>query len=134
MSLMKLSLLLLLCTGLKLLAAFCPVPIVLRPIISISSVHSGDGEPDDTVRVRLWRALADGTERSLAELATTLGETRSDLRFHLTHVEKQAKTLQNKSPEWRERRGFSNNGSSSKIRLTKRIGGGKRKEVFYKIS
>ena len=103
-------------------------------VLSLTAFHHDDydEEPDDTVRVRLWKALVDGTERSLTELSVTLNETRSDIRFHLTHVEKQAKTLSSKSSEWRLRRNVLH--SSMKLKLTKRIGKGKRHEVFYKIS
>ena len=114
-------------------SAFSSIGSVPRPrVLSFASIRHDDEEPDDTVRVRLWKALADGTERSLTELSVTLNETRSNIRFHLTHVEKQAKTLSSKSTEWRLRRSVPN--SSMKLTLTKRIGRGKRHEVFYKIS
>jgi hypothetical protein len=76
--------------------------------------HTNDDDDDgeevggqDTIRVRIWQALADGTELSLSQLGSRVGERRfGDLKSHLTHVEKQAKTLSNKSDEWRARRGL----------------------------
>lgn len=101
------------------------------------NVEIGD-EPEDTVRVRIWRALAaqNGREVSVAQLATNLGERRSDIRHHLKHVEKQCKTLQSKSTAWRLRRGLpadAENGSTKKLRITTRRGGGKRNELFIKL-
>eukprot|EP00978_Attheya_sp_CCMP212_P026306 scaffold86274_cov53-Attheya_sp.AAC.6 len=82
-----------------------------------------DGEEEevggqDTIRVRIWQALADGTELSLSQLGSRVGERRfGDLKSHLMHVEKQAKTLSNKSDEWRARRGLlllnNNNNTTS---------------------
>jgi hypothetical protein len=88
-------------------------------------------EPGDTIRVRLWRALASGEKLSLTELAKAAGESRrlSDLKSHLVHVEKQAKTLKNKSSEWRERRGISPN-VCKKMRLKKtRV----KKEIYFQL-
>lgn len=85
------------------------------------------GIENDTIRVRIWRSLSSGEEMSLSQLSaavlsqltTTNDESRTmmhpqqreqlsqgDLRYHLKHVEKQARTLSNKSNEWRERRGL----------------------------
>ena len=81
----------------------------------------------DTVRVRIWRILADGQERSLVELGVMVGERRlGELKAHLQHVEKQAKTLQNKKASWRERRGIDT--KTKKLRLLKRRGD---KNVVY---
>ena len=64
-------------------------------------------EEKDTIRVRIWRALASGNELSLFQLCKQVGErNRSDIKSHLVHVEKQAKTIRNKSDEWRIRRGL----------------------------
>ena len=64
-------------------------------------------EEKDTIRVRIWRALASGNELSLSQLCKQVGErNRSDIKSHLVHVEKQAKTIRNKSDEWRIRRGL----------------------------
>ena len=75
---------------------------------SVSDDDDGDDEKNtDTIRVRIWRALAPGDELSLKQLGSIVGERQlGDLKHHLTHVEKQAKTLRNKSNEWRERRGL----------------------------
>ena len=89
-------------------------------------------EPDDTIRVRIWRALATGREMSLAELSKLVGESRSDVRHHLGHVEKQAKTLASKSSEWRVRRGLSPD--EYKARVQRRRGKGKRQETFVRLS
>ena len=64
-------------------------------------------EEKDTIRVRIWRALASGNELSLSQLCKQVGErNRSNIKSHLVHVEKQAKTIRNKSDEWRIRRGL----------------------------
>ena len=65
-------------------------------------------EPEnDTIRVRIWRALASGEELTMTQLCKQVGErNRGDVRSHLTHVERQAKTIMNKSDEWRIRRGL----------------------------
>lgn len=93
-----------------------------------------EDEPEDTVRVRIWRALAaqNGREMSLAQLANTLGERRSDVRHHLSHVEKQCKTLQSKSEDWRLRRGLPA-ANTKKLSIKTRRKGGKRNELFIKL-
>mmetsp|Transcript_1179 Transcript_1179/g.2132 ORF Transcript_1179/g.2132 Transcript_1179/m.2132 type:complete len:242 (-) Transcript_1179:1584-2309(-) len=64
-----------------------------------------DETPDDTIRVRIWRALAKHGELSLKELGSLVGERHlGDLQSHLAHVSKQAKTFGNKSNEWKIRR------------------------------
>jgi len=74
---------------------------------------------DDTVRVRIWQALASGDEMSLRQLGVAVGERRQgELRSHLRHVEKQAQTMRNKSTEWRKRRGLDP--TVSKARLVQR--------------
>ena len=62
----------------------------------------------DTVRVRIWKALASADkELSLKQLGAIVGERHlGELKSHLVHVEKQAKTFGNKSREWKERRGL----------------------------
>lgn len=106
---------------------------------SSSSTNDTVIEEDDTIRVRIWRALvaAAGDELSLRQLGSIVGE-RKDLKSHLVHVEKQAKTIGNKSKEWRERRGLllENLDSSSrklnkKLRIVKRRD---RKEIYVKLS
>lgn len=78
-------------------------------------------EPQDTIRVRIWKALsqAQSKEMSLQQLGAIVGERKiGDLKSHLVHVEKQAKTFGNKSKDWKERRGvlefFENTGSKGK--------------------
>lgn len=68
-----------------------------------------ESDPEDTVRVRIWRVLAasPGKELTLKELGTKVGERRTgELRNHLQHVKKQSETLQDKKSEWKERRGL----------------------------
>ena len=78
-------------------------------------------EPQDTIRVRIWKALsqAQSKEMSLQQLGAIVGERKiGDLKSHLVHVEKQAKTFGNKSKDWKKRRGllefFENTGSKGK--------------------
>lgn len=60
---------------------------------------------NDTIRVRIWRALANYDELTLKQLGALVGEKNlGDLQSHLDHVLKQAKTFQNKSDEWKRRR------------------------------
>ena len=72
----------------------------------------GGVEDDDTIRVRIWRALASGQELSLKQLGKVVGE-RKDLKSHLVHVEKQAKNLKNKKKEWFQRRGLISQSTTS---------------------
>ena len=77
----------------------------------------------DTIRVRIWNALSSskGEEVSLRELGSIVGERRfGDLKSHLVHVEKQAKTIGNKSKEWKKRRGLDEH--TTKAKIQKRIG------------
>mmetsp|Transcript_22935 Transcript_22935/g.39246 ORF Transcript_22935/g.39246 Transcript_22935/m.39246 type:complete len:204 (+) Transcript_22935:345-956(+) len=99
---------------------------------------NGNGDDDiekDTVRVRIWRALASGEELSMTQLSKRVGvRSVGDLKSHLVHVERQAKTLQNKKDDWRERRGLppiNGAGNGQKLRLKIRRGG--KKEVFVKL-
>ncbi len=78
-----------------------------RAIQDANEEFNSEG-PEDTVRVRIWRTLVEenGRELSLTVLSSILGDRRSDVRHHLTHVEKQCKSLQSKSEAWRLRRGL----------------------------
>eukprot|EP00547_Thalassionema_nitzschioides_P002749 CAMPEP_0194215346 /NCGR_PEP_ID=MMETSP0156-20130528/17105_1 /TAXON_ID=33649 /ORGANISM="Thalassionema nitzschioides, Strain L26-B" /LENGTH=153 /DNA_ID=CAMNT_0038943843 /DNA_START=148 /DNA_END=609 /DNA_ORIENTATION=- len=91
----------------------------------------GNYEEKDTVRVRIWRSLVarNGQELSLQQLGTLAGERNlGDLRSHLSHVERQAKTFGNKSDEWKKRRGLvvkGNDGVTNviqKVKLRRRKG------------
>ena len=96
---------------------------------SSSHPNADAGEPTDTIRVRIWRALASGEELSMKDLGAAVGERRQgELRAHLKHVEKQAQTLRNKSIRWRERRGLDPN--TGKVCLVTRT---KQKEVFLRL-
>jgi hypothetical protein len=99
--------------------------------VSCDDGDTSEEENEDTVRVRIWRALASGDEFSLNQLGSIVGE-RKDLKSHLVHVEKQAKTLKNKSNEWRERRGLSITDSKqiNKLRVIKRLD---RKEIHVRL-
>ncbi|GFH53228.1 hypothetical protein CTEN210_09704 [Chaetoceros tenuissimus] len=89
-------------------------------------------EPQDTIRVRIWKALsnAQSKEMSLQQLGAIVGERKiGDLKSHLVHVEKQAKTFGNKSKDWKKRRGllefFENTGNKGKqVKLCYRKGKG----------
>ena len=99
---------------------------------------------EDTIRVRIWRALAGGDELSLSQLGQAVGERRlGELRSHLSHVERQSKTLRNKSDDWKVRRGLlpdaqSNDddpspfASKAKVRLRTRKG--KKNEILVKLA
>jgi len=90
-----------------------------------------EGAPE-TIRVRIWQALASGEELSLQELSKAVGvNSFGDLRSHLRHVERQASTLGNKSEAWRRRRGLPEALRTNRLRLQKRHA---KKSVFYKLS
>jgi hypothetical protein len=58
-------------------------------------------------------------EMSLRQLGSAVGERNiGDLKSHLLHVEKQAKTIGNKSDEWKIRRGLCP--KVRKVKLTSR--------------
>lgn len=106
---------------------------------SNAAAYSGK---EDTIRVRIWRALASGEELSMTQLSKRVGESRGDVRSHLVHVERQATTIQNKSDDWRVRRGLLPVSASKdtdgaaiagakKLRLKKRRGA--KNEVFYRL-
>jgi hypothetical protein len=100
-------------------------------ILAFGSSSDSEEENEDTVRVRIWRALASGEELSLKQLGIIVGE-RKDLKSHLAHVEKQAKTLKNKSNEWRERRGLSIT-DTQKINKLRLIKSRDRKEIHVRL-
>jgi len=67
-------------------------------------------------------------------LGAMVGERRTgELRTHLQHVEKQAKTLKNKNAEWRKRRGLSLSDTKRVDKLRIRIRRGKKNEVYIKL-
>jgi len=119
------------------ISAFLPRTVVPRSIRTVSTplwsntnIAHNDG-PEDAVRVQIWRALASGEELSLTELSRAVGERRrGELLSHLIHVEKQAKTLANKSEGWRLRRGVSPD-VKRKVQLKRRRGA--KNEVFVRI-
>jgi len=77
--------------------------VLLSRLVNIQNL---DHEAD-TVRVRIWRALSTHTELSMKQLSMIVGErSMGNLKSHLGHVEKQAKSFQSKSKEWKERRGL----------------------------
>lgn len=120
-------------------AIICKACAFVRPILPNTCVLKDDvlmlltdipkdyDGKTDTIRVRIWRALASGDELSLTQLSKIAGERRlGEIRSHLTHVERQAKTIGNKSNEWRVRRGLDvvddNAGRQKKLRIKKRKG------------
>ena len=102
---------------------------------------------DDTIRVRIWRALSTGEEMSLSKLSaaisissksTTTPLSQSDLRYHLKHVERQARTISNKSIEWRKRRGLIPTNDNikknhNKLRVHFRRDKKKRNQLYVRI-
>ncbi len=111
-------------------------------------VGNENDDDNDTIRVRIWRALSSGEEMTLQQLGKAVGERNmkmGDLKHHLSHVEKQAKTLKNKSLQWRKRRGLFdsdtdttamnttrfNNRKVDKLRLIQRRG--KKNIVYVKL-
>ena len=94
--------------------------------------NSNNTQPEfNTIRVRIWRVLSSGDEISITQLSKQLGESKGDVRSHLKHVERQAKTIRNKSDEWRARRGLSSSGVPKKVQLKKRRGA--KNEVFIRL-
>jgi hypothetical protein len=92
---------------------------------------------EETIRVRIWRALAAGDELTLKELGKAVGHHR-DLRSHLRHVARQAETLKNKSDDWRERRGLpiidaTDSRRMDKLRLRIRNNGNRSNEMFVRL-
>lgn len=107
----------------------------------VDDPNLADDPEKDTIRVRIWIALAPGDELSMTQLSKQVGVRRGDLRSHLTHVERQAKTIRNKKNEWRVRRGLSSldemgdggsvGGGPKKLRLKMRRGA--KNEVFVRL-
>jgi hypothetical protein len=123
-------------------SSFVHVPILHRSVASTTRVKSrhahllanDDEDGKDTVRVRIWRVLASGEEMTLKQLGSAVGERRlGDLKAHLTHVEKQAKTLGSKSPEWRIRRGLSGDNVQKINKMRLKIRRGDRNEVCIRL-
>jgi hypothetical protein len=110
----------------------------VEPSVSESSTIAdplGTSEDEETIRVRIWRALAAGEELTLQQLGKAVGHHR-DLRSHLKHVARQAESLTNKSDNWRRRRGLPTDGiekrNSDKRRLMIRKGN-RRNETFVRL-
>lgn len=120
-----------------------------RPCTRTSSHHQAKSDEEeegaeDTIRIRIWKALASGDELSLSQLGQAVGERRfGELRSHLGHVERQAKTLRNKSDDWKVRRGLLSDTQSNasdpcpfafraKVRLKTRKG--KKNEILVKLA
>jgi len=105
-------------------------------IPNITTDNTQPEEEKDTIRVRIWKALvsSNNKEISLTQLCKQIGvRNKGDVRSHLIHVERQAKTIQNKSNEWRVRRGLlpinidtDNNGGSSE---GSKVGGAKKLKI-----
>jgi hypothetical protein len=115
---------------------------VLDHIHDDSDDEDSTNDKEDTVRVRIWRALASGEEMSLKQLGATVGQHK-DLLSHLVHVEKQAKTLNNKNTSWRKRRGLLNDDNDddstssvqkekiNKLRFHRRVD--KKRQIFVRL-
>jgi len=95
-------------------------------------------DPEDTVRVRIWQALAasSGEELTLKQLGAMVGERRTgELRNHLQHVKKQSQTLQNKKREWKERRGIPTTSDTKRIdKLRIQIRRGQKNELYIRLA
>lgn len=108
-----------------------------------SFIGIGGNGAEDTIRVRIWRELASGKEMTLKQLGVAVGERRiGELKSHLVHVEKQSKTLTNKSIQWRQRRGLcspeiGNTDESKELRRTNklriRMRKGSQNQVFIRL-
>ena len=70
-----------------------------------------------TSRIRLWRALASGDAHTIGTLAQAAGISSGEARHHLEHVMKQARTLKNKSTEWRAMRAIPMDWDPSGVRV-----------------
>ena len=106
------------------------VPLIATEVTPLDSKY----EQEDTIRVRIWRSLASGKEFSLKKLGVVVGEgQKGDLKAHLKHVEKQAKTLKNKNIDWRRRRGLpvDNIKKTNKLRIKTRRG--EKNEVYVRL-
>mmetsp|Transcript_1782 Transcript_1782/g.3148 ORF Transcript_1782/g.3148 Transcript_1782/m.3148 type:complete len:191 (+) Transcript_1782:26-598(+) len=70
-----------------------------------------------TSRIRLWRMLTSGEYHTLSSLAQGTSLSIQEVRHHLEHVIKQARSLKNKSPEWRARRSIPADWDVSSVRV-----------------
>lgn len=122
--------------------AFQTVPTVNTKCQTMPIFLASDGNDDilpsegedDTTRVRIWRVLASGEEHSLKQLGAAVGERGlGDLKVHLQHVEKQAKTLKNKNEKWRERRGLPTTNVKAVNKLRIKLRRGNKNEVFIRL-
>jgi hypothetical protein len=95
-------------------------------------VDVDDEGMEDTIRVRIWKALASGEELTLKQLGAAVGE-HNDLKSHLTHVGKQAKTLKNKSIKWRQRRGLPTDNVQKINKRCLKMRRGNKKELYVKL-
>lgn len=107
----------------------------LKPTNEPKDITEQQGEKlEDTIRIKIWKALVLSSEDyiSLKQLGSMIGERRiSEIRSHLNHVEKQAKTLQNKSKEWKQRRNL--NETTRKVKISKEFRGKNNKELYIKL-
>lgn len=76
--------------------------------------------PQITSRIRLWRALVRGDTHTIGTLAEAAGISSKEAGHHLEHVMRQARTLKNKSAEWRMMREIPPewDGSSVRVQVT----------------
>jgi hypothetical protein len=99
----------------------------------ISEADEDDTDTErDTVRVRIWKALAPGDELSLKQLGAAVGE-RKDLKSHLKHVAKQSETIKSKSTDWRRRRGLPLDDSPKVNKLRLKTRRGKKNELYVRL-
>ena len=81
------------------------------------AASQGENDAESTPRVKLWRALCEGEAHSLGSLAQSAGLSAKEVRHHLEHVAKQARTLKNKSADWRSRREIPAHWDPSSVRV-----------------
>eukprot|EP00434_Breviolum_minutum_P027457 symbB.v1.2.024275.t1/scaffold2284.1/size83445/3 len=80
-------------------------------------VDDMDGAQEATPRIRLWCTLTSGEYHTLSMLAEATSLSLQEVRHHLDHVIKQARSLKNKSAEWRARRQIPEEWDTSSVRV-----------------
>lgn len=102
--------------------------------LKLPNDNEDGSEQKDTIRVQIWRTLSTGDELSLSQLSKAVGERRrGELRSHLTHVERQAKTLGNKSDDWRIRRGLIPTSEGGSKNMQVKIRKGRKNETYIRL-
>eukprot|EP00435_Cladocopium_sp_Y103_P023560 s1977_g5.t1 len=103
-------------TPAPMLAGVGMISVVTRQCLSGRSQEVED-EFQNTARIRLWCTLTTGEYHTLSSLAQATSLSIQEVRHHLEHVIKQARSLKNKSPEWRKRRKIPEDWELSSVRV-----------------